>query len=79
MAEAPAAIPAVLYGEGRETAVELRVRRFTRRERLRAAGRRLGLLWGLAVPAVFIPVLHLVLVPGLLLGGLAGPGGPSAT
>jgi hypothetical protein len=31
-----------------------------------------GLLacWGLAIVAVFVPVLHFILVPGLLLGGL---------
>jgi len=34
--------------------------------------RRLGLLWGLGLAAVFIPVVHLVLVPGLLLAGPVG-------
>lgn len=27
-------------------------------------------LWGLAVAAVFVPLLHFVLVPGLLVGGV---------
>lgn len=65
-------IQAVLYAEGEERPVELLVRRYSRRERLRSAGRLLATLWALAVGAVFIPLLHLVLVPGLLLGGLAG-------
>lgn len=48
---------------------ELRVRKFSGRERwLRALGM-LGALWGLAVVAVFIPIAHFVLVPGLLLAG----------
>lgn len=39
------------------------------RERALRAVRALGTCWGLAVVAVFIPVLHFLLVPSLLLAG----------
>jgi hypothetical protein len=39
------------------------------RERTLRALRALGACWGLAIVAVFIPVLHFVLVPSLLLAG----------
>jgi hypothetical protein len=31
----------------------------------------LGIFWGLAIPAVFMPVAHFILVPTLLLTGIA--------
>jgi hypothetical protein len=34
------------------------------------AGLALGIAWLLALPAIFLPVLHFVLVPGLLVGGV---------
>lgn len=38
--------------------------------RLGRAGLGLAIAWLLAFPAVFLPVLHFVLVPGLLIGGV---------
>lgn len=49
--------------------VELRVEALPRKERLKTALRRLGIAWGLALLAVMVPLLHFVLVPGLLLAG----------
>lgn len=45
-------------------------------QRMGRAARILGICWALAVAAVFLPVLHFLLVPGLLLAGpvLAGLG-----
>jgi hypothetical protein len=37
--------------------------------RLSRAAAALGICWGLAFPAVFLPVAHFVLVPGLLIAG----------
>ncbi|HZS32876.1 MAG TPA: hypothetical protein VFC42_05810 [Methylomirabilota bacterium] len=37
--------------------------------RISRAAAALGICWGLAFPAVFLPVAHFVLVPGLLLAG----------
>jgi hypothetical protein len=34
------------------------------------AGLALGVAWLLAFPAIFLPVLHFVLVPGLVVGGV---------
>src|SRR6185295_312574 len=34
------------------------------------AGLALGIAWLLAFPAIFFPVAHFVLVPGLLIGGV---------
>lgn len=62
--------PATLVYPGHEpTAARVRVRHRDRRACvLRAAGT-LGVCWVLAVVAVFLPLLHFVLVPGLLLLG----------
>ena len=38
--------------------------------RLGRAGLGLGIAWLLAFPAIFLPVLHFVLVPGFLVGGI---------
>ena len=48
---------------------ELRVRDWSRPERTARAVRTLASCWGLAVLAVFLPVLHFVLVPSLLVAG----------
>lgn len=64
-------VPARLCYTGRPpTAAEALVRRYDRRRRVGRALRILGACWGLAVVAVFLPVLHLVLVPALALGGV---------
>ena len=38
--------------------------------RARRAALALGATWLLAFPAIFLPVLHFVLVPGLIIGGI---------
>lgn len=38
--------------------------------RVRRAALALGATWLLAFPAIFLPVLHFVLVPGLIIGGM---------
>jgi hypothetical protein len=38
--------------------------------RLGRAGMALGIAWLLAFPAIFFPVAHFVLVPGLVIGGV---------
>jgi len=46
------------------------VRRLSGEARLGRAAARLGLCWGLAVVAVFIPVAHFVLVPSMVAAGI---------
>ncbi len=41
-------------------------------EKLRRGGKTLGILWGLAVISVFIPIAHFVLVPLFLIAGPIG-------
>lgn len=53
------------YGE-RTTDATVRLVRFDRRARLRRAGLGLATWWTVAVAGAFIPVAHLVLVPGFL-------------
>ena len=45
------------------------VRQHRRPDRLRRAARAWAGCWGAAIAAVFLPVLHFVLVPALLVGG----------
>ena len=52
------------------TEATLRVVVFPRAVRPMRALRALGVCWGLAVLAVFLPLLHFVLVPGLLIAGI---------
>ena len=40
-----------------------------RKDRLHRALKKLGLLWGLAIFSVMIPIAHFILVPGFLLAG----------
>lgn len=46
------------------------VRHFQRGARAKRALEAVGLCWGAAVLAVFIPVAHLILVPGLIFAGV---------
>lgn len=46
------------------------VRRRSLGSRVGRAGLALGVAWLLALPAIFFPVLHFVLVPGLVVGGV---------
>lgn len=50
-------------------AAEIYVQSFTGPERLRRAAKWCALCWACAIPAALIPVLHFVLVPGLLVAG----------
>ncbi|HKK08299.1 MAG TPA: hypothetical protein VKA44_05385 [Gemmatimonadota bacterium] len=68
VAEEP--VSAVLYAGGEGTDVRLRVLHHPRGRRLRRAAAGLGLLWLLAAVSVFIPIAHLILVPGFFLGGI---------
>jgi hypothetical protein len=64
--------PAALeYPDRADAAARVRVRHHDRRARTLRAARTLAACWGLAVVAVFLPVLHFVLVPALLLLGPA--------
>jgi hypothetical protein len=58
------------YSE-RPSIATVQVLRLDPMDRTRRALRHLGLCWGGAVVSVFIPVAHLVLVPGLFLAGIA--------
>jgi len=61
---------AVLEYPGRTAvAARVRVQHRDRRNRTLRAARTLAACWGLAVVAVFLPLLHFVLVPGLLVLG----------
>ncbi len=51
------------------TVAALSVRRRDKAQRTARALKTLGACWGLAVLAVLVPVLHFVLVPGLLIAG----------
>jgi len=63
-------VPAVFRYPGKaDAAAVLSIRRRNRRERMVAVARTWALCWLAAVVAVFLPVLHFVLVPALLLGG----------
>jgi hypothetical protein len=54
---------------GESRAGTLHVQVFSDRERWLRALRMLGIMWGLAVLTVFIPIAHFVLVPGFLIAG----------
>jgi len=57
------------YPEIEPSPARVKLRRMNRPARMIAALRALGLCWLAAIAAVFVPVLHFVLVPSLLLGG----------
>ncbi|HTR97909.1 MAG TPA: hypothetical protein VMH61_08410 [Candidatus Acidoferrales bacterium] len=60
-----------LYPDRPPMPASVRVESRDRRARLVRAARTLGACWGLAVVAIFLPVLHFVLVPLLLVLGPA--------
>jgi hypothetical protein len=68
--EEASTVPALLYAGGEGTPVDLYVLHHSRGRRIRRALSGLGLLWLLAAVAVFIPIAHLILVPGLFFGGI---------
>jgi hypothetical protein len=51
---------------------EVQIESWTQPARTRRALKAWGACWAAAVPAVFIPIAHFILVPGLLLGGIVG-------
>ena len=60
--------------DGKETRGAVELRALSARERAVRAWKLVGLLWGLALAAVLIPIAHFILVPGLFLAGcIAGP------
>ncbi len=59
----------IAYHGHPDAAATLRVRTWSKPERTGRAVRALLTCWGLAVLAVFLPVLHFVLVPSLLVAG----------
>jgi hypothetical protein len=65
------AVPVTLtiFGASPVAAVAV-VRRRSLASRLGRAGLGLAIAWLLAFPAIFLPVLHFVLVPGLVVGGV---------
>ena len=60
---------AELVHHDRAAAATVRVRGHDRRDRVRRALLGLGACWGAAVLAVFLPLLHFVLVPALVVAG----------
>ncbi|MBI5170884.1 MAG: hypothetical protein HZA61_15450 [Candidatus Eisenbacteria bacterium] len=60
---------ALAYHGHPDAPATLRVRDWSPPERSSRAVRALATCWGLAVLAVFLPVLHFVLVPSLLVAG----------
>ncbi|HKZ06268.1 MAG TPA: hypothetical protein VJU81_12425 [Methylomirabilota bacterium] len=63
-------VPATLAVFGAPPApATARVARQTPADRMRRVLTALGIFWGLAIPAVFMPVAHFILVPSLLLIG----------
>ncbi|MBI5451628.1 MAG: hypothetical protein HY940_09765 [Gammaproteobacteria bacterium] len=56
--------------KGGEAEACLQLTRFEPRERLQRAVRMLGICWGLALAAVFVPIVHFILVPGFLVAGV---------
>jgi hypothetical protein len=64
-------VPATLEVFGAPPApATARVARQTPADRMRRVLTALGIFWGLAIPAVFMPVAHFILVPSLLMIGI---------
>ncbi len=56
---------------GKSSSGSVQVEAWERPERLKRAWKNLGIIWGMAVVAVFIPGLHFILVPLFLAAGPA--------
>lgn len=52
----------------------VKIQYFNREQRLGRALKIFGLCWGAALVAIFLPLIHFVLVPTLILTGLIVPG-----
>ncbi len=62
--------PAVFqYPNQPDSTVAVTLRRRGPRDRLVAVARTWAIAWAAAIAAVFLPVLHFILVPALLIGG----------
>lgn len=55
--------------DGKQAPGQVRVQTWTAQDRLKRSLKALGLCWGGAIVAVFMPLIHFVLVPSLLLAG----------
>jgi len=63
-------IPVLIKTEGHESLGEVFIQEYDEKARLKRALKMLGLCWAGALAAVFLPIVHFVLVPGLFLGGV---------
>ena len=62
--------PALVKYPGKDPAAAIvTLRRRSRRSRMAAVARTWAISWLAAIAAVFLPVLHFILVPALLIGG----------
>jgi len=62
--------PALVKYSGKDPAAAVvTLRRRSRRSRMAAVARTWAISWLAAIAAVFLPVLHFILVPALLIGG----------
>lgn len=62
-------VPGEFVYHDRSGPATVSVRQHSRPDRLRRAARAWAGCWGAAIAAVFLPVLHFILVPSLLVGG----------
>ncbi len=67
--DSSAPVAATLYGAGAELPLDVVEVRLARTARRQTAAKRLVKYWALAAAGLFIPVAHLVLVPGFLIAG----------
>ncbi len=66
----PTKLPVVIQSnKGATAAGMVEFKTWTRAERTRRGLKAWGITWGLALVAVFLPILHFVLVPLLLIAG----------
>ena len=61
--------PVKVQGDGKESPGEVFVESWSPRVRLLRALKFLGICWGAMVVAVFVPILHFILVPALFIAG----------
>jgi len=68
-------IPVILSSDENKTSTgKVRVQNFSQKQRALRALKIFGLCWGAGLAAVFLPLVHFVLVPALILAGLVVPG-----
>ena len=59
----------IANSQGAAESGALTVNIYSKSERLKRAGKILGICWGLALVTLFIPLAHFILVPSFLLAG----------